>query len=224
MVYEEIEVRGFMTNIQEPKTLTGNPALAHSGFDELPRNPLHLLQNWFHDAIRLNVSEPGGVVLSTVDGNGKPSSRVVLLKTIDDTGVIFASSSSSKKGMDISNNTSVAGTLWWRETMQQVNFMGCAVKMKPSISDEMWSERTREAQAVTTISDQSSAMVDEERIKQRIKDLINSKTNIPRPETWCAYHINIQDIEFWLGSQDRFHHRVQYKLNNDVWHHQKLQP
>ena len=66
--------------------------------------------------------------------------------------------------------------------------------------------------------------IDEEFMRQRIKDLINSKTNIPRPETWCAYHITIQDIEFWLGSQDRFHHRVQYKLNHDVWHHQKLQP
>ena len=213
-----------MTKIPEPKTLTGNPALVHAGFDELPHNPLHLLQNWFCDAIKLNVSEPGGLVLSTVDSNGKPFSRVVLLKTIDDTGVIFASQSNSKKGIDISNNTSVAGTLWWRETMQQVNFMGSATKMLPSISDEIWSGRTREAQAVAAISEQSAVMVDEELIKQRIKDLINSKTNIPRPETWCAYHITIQDIEFWLGRQDRFHHRVQYKLNHDVWHHQKLQP
>lgn len=60
--------------------------------------------------------------------------------------------------------------------------------------------------------------------RQRIKDLIHSKTNIPRPETWCAYHITIQDIEFWLGSRDRFHRRVKYKLNHGVWHHQKLQP
>lgn len=213
-----------MTNIQEPKTLTGNPALAHSGFDELLHNPLHLLQNWFHDAIKLNVSEPGGLVLSTIDRNGKPFSRVVLLKSIDDTGVIFASSSNSKKGIDISHNASVAGTLWWRETMQQVNFVGCAAKMQPSISDEIWSGRTREAQAVTAISEQSAVMVDEELMRQRIKDLVHSKTNIPRTETWCAYHITIQDIEFWLDSQDRFHHRVQYKLNNDVWHHQKLQP
>ena len=113
-----------MTKIPEPKTLTGNPALVHAGFDALLSNPLHLLQNWFKQAIKLNVSEPGGLVLSTVDSNGKPFSRVVLLKTIDDTGVIFASQSNSKKGIDISNNTSVAGTLWWRETMQQVNFMG----------------------------------------------------------------------------------------------------
>lgn len=213
-----------MTKIPEPKTLTGNPALIHSGFDELPHNPLHLLQNWFKQAIKLNVSEPGGLVLSTVDSNGKPFSRVVLLKTIDDTGVVFASQSNSKKGMDISNNASVAGTLWWRETMQQVNFMGRAEKMLPSISDDIWSGRAREAQAVAAISEQSVSMVDEELMRQSIKDLISAKANIPRPETWCAYHITIQNIEFWLGSQDRFHHRVQYKLNNDVWHHQKLQP
>jgi len=213
-----------MTKIPEPKTLTGNPALVHAGFDALLSNPLHLLQNWFKQAIKLNVSEPGGLVLSTVDSNGKPFSRVVLLKTIGDTGVVFASSSNSKKGMEISNNTSVAGTLWWRETMQQVSFMGHAAKMLPSISDKIWNGRTREAKAVAAISEQSAVMLDEERIKQRIKHLINSKTNIPRPETWCAYHITIQDIEFWLGSQDRFHHRVQYKLNHNVWQHQKLQP
>lgn len=205
-----------MTKIPGLKTLTGDPALVHSGFDELPHNPLHLLKSWFHDATKLNVSEPGGFILSTVDGNSKPFSRVVLLKTIDDTGVSFASSSNSKKGMDISNNTAGDGTLWWRETMQQVNFIGHAAKMLPSISDEIWNGRTREAQAVAAISDQSATMVDEELMRQRIKDLINSKTNIPRPETWCAYHIAIQDIEFWLGSQDRFHHRVQYKLNHNV--------
>ena len=213
-----------MTNMQEAKTLMGNPALIHSRFDELPYNPLDLLKNWFNDAIKFDVSEPGGLILSTVDRDGKPVSRVILLKNIDDTGVIFASSSNSKKGMDISKNTLVAGTLWWRETMQQVNFVGRAAKMQSSISDAIWSGRTREAQAVSVISDQSSVMVDEERIKQRVRDLVHSKTNIPRPETWHAYHITIQDIEFWLGSQDRFHHRVQYKLSNDVWHHQTLQP
>lgn len=207
-----------------PKTLTGNPALVYSGFDELPHNPLHLLQNWFKEAIKFNVSEPGSLVLSTVDMNRKPSSRVVLLKTVDDTGVIFSSSSNSKKGIDISNNTSVAGTLWWRETMQQVNFMGHASKMLPSISDDIWSGRTPEAQAVAAISDQSAIMSDEELMRESIKDLINSKTNIPRPETWHAYHITIQDIEFWLGSRDRFHHRVQYKIDNGIWYHQKLQP
>lgn len=213
-----------MTKISESKTLTGNPVLVHSSFDELPYNPLCLLQNWFHEAIKLNVSEPGGLVLSTVDKNGKPFSRVVLLKTIDDAGVIFASSSDSKKGMDISGNPSVSGTLWWRETMQQVNFVGEAAKMQSSLSDEVWSERTLEAQAVAAISKQSAVMIDEALMRQGIKDLIHSKTNIPRPETWCAYHITIQDIEFWLGSRDRFHHRVKYKLNQGVWHHQKLQP
>lgn len=213
-----------MKKISEPRTLTGNPALVDYGFDELPRNPLPLLQNWFKEAIKLNVSEPGGLVLSTVNSHGKPFSRVVLLKTIDDTGVIFASSSNSKKGRDISSNPVVAGTLWWRETMQQVNFMGYAAKVHPSVWDEIWNGRTRAAQAVTTISEQSSIMVDEELMRQRITDLMNSKTNIPRPETWCAYHITIQDIEFWLGNQDRFHHRVHYKLNDGVWHHQKLQP
>ncbi len=115
-----------MTKVSEIKTLTGNPALVRFEDDALLHNPLHVLKK-FKDAEHLGVREPGSLILSTVDRHKKPLSRVVLLKTIDDTGVIFASSSASKKGKDIATNPFVAGTLWWRETLQQVNFMGCCV-------------------------------------------------------------------------------------------------
>lgn len=87
--------------MNESKTLAGNPSLVNPGFNEPPHNPLHLLQQWLSEADRLNISEPRGLVLSTVDSTGRPSSRVVLLKTIDETGAIFVSSSASKKGLDL---------------------------------------------------------------------------------------------------------------------------
>lgn len=213
-----------MTKISESKTLTGNPTLVNSGFEDPVYNPLQLLQEWLTQAEQLNVSEPYGLVLSTVDTTGHPSSRVVLLKTIDDMGIVFASSATSKKGIDISHQSAVAGTLWWRETMQQVNFIGYATRLSATKSDAIWMKRTRDAQAVAAISHQSAAIVNEESMRCAVTKLIDSDMNIVRPETWHAYHVAIHEIEFWHGSEDRFHHRLRYKVGNDVWNYQRLQP
>ena len=131
----------------ESLTLTGNPDCVNPGFDCLPDNPLHLLKEWLDSADRLKIVEPRGLVLSTIDDCGRPSSRVVLMKTVDDTGVIFASSETSQKGKDLEKNPIIAGTLWWRETMQQINFCGSAAKLPAIMSDEIFRERTPEAQA-----------------------------------------------------------------------------
>ena len=205
-------------------TLTGNPSLVNVGFNEPPYNPLHLVQQWLVEAKKLNVCEPNGLVLSTVDINQKPSSRVVLLKTINDTGVVFASSSNSKKGLDMRSNPYIAGTLWWRETMQQINFSGCVTTLPSSYSDKIWMGRTREAQAIAFISQQSYPILDEEFMRHAVTDLIHSDITIERPETWHAYHVEIEEIEFWLGNQDRFHHRLRYRLEDNIWNHQRLQP
>ena len=205
-------------------TLTGQPELVSSGFDKPPYNPLHLFQQWLKRADELNVSEPRGLVISTVDVNLRPSSRVVLLKTVDDKGAIFASSSVSKKGQDLLNNSHVSGTLWWRETMQQINFCGRIAKLQSHESDIIWYDRTYEAQAVAALSNQSAPMTDEAFLRQSVKDLINLKQEIKRAPTWHGYHIEIHEIEFWHGSKDRFHNRLRYDLREGGWHHQRLQP
>ena len=208
----------------EHKTLTGNPGLVNSDFDQAPDNPLHLLKKWLTIADQLKVSEPRGFVLSTVDIYGKPSSRVVLLKTIDDTGVIFASSETSQKGLDLSKNPIASGTLWWRETMQQINFCGVTTKLPTHLTDTIFTERTREAQAVAALSYQSESMTDEVSLRLAIAKLVHQSKKIERPETWHGYHIAIETIEFWHGSQDRFHNRLRYDLKDGAWGHQKLQP
>ena len=144
----------------EAKTLTGNPDLVNSGFDCPPDNPLDLFKSWLHTADLLKISEPRGLVLSTVNDKGIPSSRVILLKTVNESGVTFASSDISQKGRDLQTNPIAAGTLWWRETMQQINFQGTVTKLANSISDEIFNERPPAAQAVATISTQSALMTE----------------------------------------------------------------
>jgi pyridoxamine-phosphate oxidase len=205
-------------------TLTGNPNIVDSGFDKAPTNPMLLFKQWLIQAEALKISEPRGFVLSTVDNFGKPSSRVVLLKDLDDKGIIFSSSSQSQKGKDLSGNSNVSGTLWWRETMQQINFSGPATILPDNVSDEIFNERSLEAKAVASISTQSDVMKDERLLRAAVASLIKLNKPISRPKTWHAYYIAIDSIEFWLGNVDRFHKRLRYDLEAGVWLHQKLQP
>lgn len=205
-------------------TLTGNPDLVDSGFNHPPKNPLDLLRFWLDTADTVKIREPKGLVLSTISNTGRPSSRVVLLKEIDDTGVIFSSSELSQKGEDLQSNPIAAGTLWWRETMQQVNFYGSVEKLAPEISDKIFRDRPLEAQAVAMVSNQSVPMIDENDMHEKIESLLQHPEKISRPITWHAYYITIQSIEFWHGSKDRFHERLRYELHNNSWQHQYLQP
>lgn len=205
-------------------TLTGNPNMVDSGFNAPPRNPMSLFKQWVAKADALKVSEPRGFVLSTLDKHGKPSSRIVLLKDLDDRGIIFSTSSLSQKGRDLSSNSNVSGSFWWRETMQQINFVGSATILPDEISDKIFNERSLEAKAVAVASIQSDAMQDEEALKEVVSSLLNSTKEFKRPETWHAYYINIESIEFWLGNQNRFHNRLRYDLIDKIWHHKRLQP
>lgn len=205
-------------------TLTGNPIPVKSEINMLFSDPLVMLQEWLKTADKLKISEPRGLVLSTVDTLKRPSSRVVLLKECDKTGVIFTSREESAKGRDLKLNPWAAGTLWWRETIQQINFQGKVTQLSNDIADKLFQERPKEAQAVAVASKQSALMETEEELRKNIVKILNSVDKIKRPEGWHAYHLTIESIEFWQGSQDRFHKRVRYDLIKGSWQHQRLQP
>lgn len=205
-------------------SLTDNPKLTESGLDNPPGNPLLLLNQWLKTADQIGINEPRGFILSTVNASGRPSSRVVLLKASDEKGIIFTTNQKSAKGQDLQSNPCSAGTLWWRETIQQVNFTGQTTQLSEEISDKFFEERTREAQAVAVISKQSASMTDEEEMKIKFHQLIHSKNKIERPKEWNAYYLILETIEFWQGSKTRFHKRLRYDLVDSSWQHQKLQP
>lgn len=206
------------------RTLTGDPTLVNPKLDAPNANPMHLLQYWFEEADRVGVCEPRGFVLSTVDSSGRPSSRVLLLKECNNAGVIFTSSGQSQKGKDLEVNPQAAGTLWWRETMQQVNFLGRVHRLSAEKSDEIFALRPKSAQAVAVVSQQSAEMVSEEVLKDKVQQLMDASSEIKRPETWYAYQLVVESIEFWHGSVDRFHQRLRYDLVDGVWSYRRLQP
>ncbi|MEM9243634.1 MAG: pyridoxal 5'-phosphate synthase [Pseudomonadota bacterium] len=206
------------------QTLTGDPNKVNSGFENPPSNPLLLLKQWLDKAEEIGIREPKGFVLSTVDKLGKPSSRVVLLKSYDKHGIIFGTSKHSTKALDLNHNAFAAGNLWWRETLQQISFQGKVEPMRRLIAKEIFSQRSREAQAVAVMSRQSQLMDNEKALREKIRNLIHSDKAIACPDSWSAYYFKIEKIEFWLGNKSRFHQRLQYTLEDNAWGHAKLQP
>ncbi len=205
-------------------TLTGDPTLVNPKLDVPPEEPMPLLEYWLEEADRVGVIEPRGFVLSTVSQAGWPSSRVLLLKECDDVGVVFTSSGQSQKGTEWASKRKAAGTLWWRETMQQVTFQGAVHRLSSKKSDEIFSLRSRPAQAVAVVSHQTNEIEDEERMRRDVEQLLSEAAEIKRPETWHAYQLVAEMVEFWQGSPDRFHKRVRYDLVDGEWEYRRLQP
>jgi len=207
-------------------TLQGEPELVDPDFNALPPDPLIKLRLCLEAAHKLGISEPMGLLLSTVDGQGRPWSRVVLMKDCDTTGVVFGTSEDSSKGRDFKANSCASGTLWWRETVQQIHLQGRVTCLSDAQSDELFQSRTRDAQAIAVLSHQRIPFTsaDEYDLKVKVLELVNSKKIIMRPSQWHAYHLKAEAMEFWYGSKDRFHKRVRYDIGDGVWTHQRLQP
>jgi pyridoxamine 5'-phosphate oxidase len=205
-------------------TLLGNTELINTSFEDPQSNPMILLQKWLDAAEEIGINESKGFVLSTVNSNGIPSSRVVLLKELDQTGIIFTSKDDGIKGKDLTLNPWVAGNFWWHETIQQISLQGIVNKLSTNKSDELFYERTRDKQAVAVLSKQSQLLIDEAELRNKVKRLIHSSDEIIRPKNWHAYHLAIQSIEFWIGYKNRFHQRLRYDLKSGYWNYKRLQP
>ncbi len=193
-------------------SLDGNPDLVDNWLSSPPKNPWELFTQWTSEAKRVGVTEPNGLTLATVDLQGMPSTRVVLLKETNG-AVEFASSGNSKKCRDIANNAAVSGTLWWRETIQQIHVRGIATPPSNERSDEVFNARERSAQAIASIGRQSQETSREQLIKiyNQTQKLVLCSAPISRPNLWSMYKIKVDNFEFWQGRKDRFHERLEYR-------------
>ncbi len=205
-------------------SLSGDASLVESGFKNPPADPLLLFNNWLEQADALHVPEPKAFTLVTVGKNYKPSSRIVIFKNLTENGLVFGCSSASPKSIQMSQVPNVSGTFWWQKTIQQINFTGTVEKADTAISDRIFYERDRSARAISYLSRQSQPMENEPTLRDSVQSLATSDTEINRPESWCAYKIHFDTIEFFVGSPDRFHKRLQYKLEDKKWRHTMLQP
>jgi dihydrophenazinedicarboxylate synthase len=210
-------------SLDSVETLSGDSSLELPEFDSPPADPLPLLDRWLQAADERGVREPRALALATADDRARPSTRIVLLKQIAPT-VVFAFSSASRKGRDLAANPRAAGTLYWRETLQQIVFEGPVEKLTEAESDALFAERPPAARAATAASRQGQALGDAEHLRMKAADFVRDEGAVRRPKDWSGYRLDPDVIEFWHGSTDRLHRRLLYVKQGTAWTHQRLQP
>jgi pyridoxamine 5'-phosphate oxidase len=194
--------------------------------DNLDIDPIVQFRYWLNDALKANVSEPTAMVLSTVGKEGIPSSRVVLLKSLDHDGFTFFSNYESRKGIQIAHNPNASLLFFWPLIERQVRIEGRVAKTPRHISDEYFQSRPEGSRIGAWASPQSRIVPSREYLDNLQKDyiqLFKSKV-LERPENWGGYKLFPHTIEFWQGRENRLHDRFEYKMNGNIWEIHRLAP
>jgi len=195
-------------------------------FKNLEDNPISFFLKWFDDALKVNKDEANACVLSTVSVENKPSSRVVLLKSVNEKGFTFFTNYKSDKSLDIQNNPNVSLNFYWPELERQVRITGIAEQISPKDSDEYFKNRPRESQMGAWLSHQSTSIglyYDFMDTLNKLESTFKGK-DIERPLHWGGYCIIPSKIEFWQGRPSRLHDRLLYEFDENVWNKKRLAP
>ena len=194
--------------------------------DDLVGDPIDQFKIWYSEIEEVGYSEPNAMVVGTVDKNGSPSGRNVLLKEVREDGFVFFTNYESKKAVDIENNEKVSLTFSWNELRRQVLVEGSAEKIPENESDEYWAMRPYESKIGSLVSDQSSRISSREELDSafRIQELKWRGSEVPRPHHWGGYKVLPKFIEFWQGRENRLHDRIGYELTVQGWVFTRLSP
>lgn len=195
-------------------------------FSNIPSDPINLFSLWIKDALELYKSDANACVLSTVDIENKPSSRVVLLREISDKGFIFYTNYNSNKSNDINNNNNVCLNFYWNKLERQVRVNGSVHKVDVQLSDKYFKSRPIKSQIAATISPQSQEIDINTNLSAKLNNELNAKNLdlIKRPDHWGGYCVTPYTIEFWQGRDSRLHDRLLYKIINKRWKTSRLAP
>lgn len=197
-------------------------------FGDMLADPFDQFGAWFEAAAATGMLEPNGMVLSTVDGSGRPSGRVVLLKAWDKRGFVFFTNYESRKAQALAANPLAALTFWWVGLERQIRLEGNIERVSAEESDAYYHSRPRGSQLGAWTSPQSQ-VIDGREVLQSLYDETESRfaqdTLIPRPDFWGGYRLVPDRFEFWQGRKSRLHDRMVYELGDDgAWGLSRLAP
>ena len=166
------------------------------------------------------------MTLATVDKNGRPSSRTVLLKTVDERGFIFFTNYDSRKGRELTENPHAALTFFWPELERQVCVAGSVTKLPAAESEKYFQNRPRGSQIGAWASHQSEVVLDRTTLEKQWHELEQKFPGaVPLPPNWGGFILSPARIEFWQGRPSRLHDRLQYARQTDgSWKLERLAP
>jgi pyridoxamine 5'-phosphate oxidase len=215
----------------------------------LDANPIAQFESWFRDAtgeqsqsrlrkigialyklwsalLNHRPADINAMTLATVDSSGKPSTRTVLLKTVDERGFIFFTNYDSRKGRELGENPHAALTFFWPDLERQVCVAGTVTKLPVAESEDYFKSRPRGSRLAAWASNQSESVPDRAALETKWRELEKKfPADIPLPPNWGGYILRPERIEFWQGRPSRLHDRFSYSLQPDnSWKLERLAP
>jgi pyridoxamine 5'-phosphate oxidase len=192
--------------------------------EHLAADPIEQFGAWFAEA-REAVPLPEAMALATVDADGSPDARMVLLKGFGPDGFRFFTNYESAKGEQLAANSRAALVIYWRELDRQVRVRGEVERLPARDSDAYFASRPRDSQIAATVSPQSRP-VERDQLDRRFAELAVEvgESNPERPEYWGGYLLRPEAIEFWQGRDSRMHDRFRYTRAGGSWRIERLGP
>jgi pyridoxamine 5'-phosphate oxidase len=193
--------------------------------ESLASNPIAQLQRWLQDAHKAAVLEPNAMCVCTAFEE-QPSARIVLLRGLDERGLVFFTSYFSRKGRELATNPCVAALFYWPLLERQVRIEGHVDQVPEDESDAYFASRPRGHQIGAWASEQSEPVESREILDQRMLDYSErfEGEDVPRPHSWGGYVIRPHRFEFWQGRPNRMHDRLEFVRRAGSWSIRRLQP
>ena len=194
---------------------------------EVHINPIQQFNIWFQEALDSQIKEANAMTIATVDAQGKPAARIILLKGFDENGFIFYTNYESRKGRELAANPNIAAVFLWKDLERQIRIEGIVEKVTPEVSLSYFQSRPKGSQIGAWASPQSQVIADRSILEQNVIDLkekYKDADNLPIPSHWGGYQIKPTLIEFWQGRSSRLHDRISYKLIGEEWKIERLAP
>ncbi len=191
-----------------------------------PDEPCELFAAWYRMALDAVAIEPTAVALATVDGEGRPAARMVLLKGFDASGYVFYTNFASRKGAELDARPHAALLFWWPPLLRQVRIEGRVERVADTEADAYFATRPRGSQIGAWASPQSEPLANRAELEARVaaEAARHGDGEVPRPPFWGGYRLVPDAYEFWQGCPDRLHDRVHYRLAGDTWQRTRLAP
>jgi len=190
------------------------------------RDPNQLFRDWMADAEASEINDPGAMSLATVDDDGLPDVRMVLLKEHDVRGFVFYTNFQSRKGEELLAHRKAALCLHWKSLRRQVRVRGVVEIVTDEEADRYFESRPRGSRVGARASDQSRPLDSRQTLEKRVEDVDGefAEREVPRPPNWSGFRIVPSEIEFWRDGEFRLHDRFRFTREGASWQVERLYP
>lgn len=193
---------------------------------DLAKDPVRQFERWFQEAEAAKIPEPNAMVCSLSTRDGKPSSRIVLLKGLDGRGFVFYTNYESRKGRELGENPRASLLFPWIAMERQIVVEGSVAKVSREESDAYFHSRPRGSQLGAWVSRQSSIVPSRAHLDDALKQIEQKYAGqeVPMPPHWGGFRVLPETVEFWQGRRNRLHDRLRYRREKNEWVIERLAP